>query len=165
MKRRSILLAIVILGLLAVTPSVAFAEETLSPEALDIANSLNCPVCAGLSVRDSNSQLSDQMRQTIQRDLDQGWTRQQILDFFVQKYGVGILRNPPKQGFTMALWWGPVIGLVVAAIILGTWFIQRRGRPVAMVPASTSPEESGDTELRVYEERLRRELEGSDVGA
>lgn len=141
------------------------ADEQLSPEALSIANSLNCPVCEGLSVRDSQSQLSGQMRQEIQKRLDEGQTRQQIINYFVSRYGVGILRSPPKHGFTQTLWWGPVVGLVVGLVILGTFLGRRlirsdfgRGRSVPESAASAT-----DDELSVYEERMRQELEGLDM--
>ena len=58
MRRSSILLAALVVAVaLVLVPMVALADEPLSPQALDIANSLNCPVCEGLSVRDSTSQL------------------------------------------------------------------------------------------------------------
>lgn len=170
--RHSILafLLVLIAGLALLTPGVASAEEQLSPQALDIANSLNCPVCEGLSVRDSNSQLSQQMREEIQRRLDDGQTRQQILDYFVDRYGIGILRDPPKSGFVLTLWWGPVIGLAVGAIVLGTFIAQRRRRVVAKRSGSVAPTPvhsvagaAPDDDLSQYEERLRRQIDGLDT--
>lgn len=162
--RRNLVLCVVAI-LLALVPAVALAEETLSPEALEIANSLNCPVCEGQSVRDSNSQLARQMREIIQEKLDAGESRDEILSFFADRYGVGILREPPKSGFVLTLWWGPVVGLVLGAVILGTFVLQRqRRRRVGAEhrPAAASGDDAG---LVVYEERVLRELEGSDVGA
>lgn len=94
------------------------AEEALSPEALEIANQLNCPVCQGQSVRDSNSELARQMRQLIQEKLDRGESREQILQYFVDRYGVGVLREPPRRGYLWLLWWGPVVGFIVGTVIL-----------------------------------------------
>lgn len=169
--KRSILAFITVALLLVAALSLltaggALADEQLSPEALSIANSLNCPVCEGLSVRDSQSQLSGQMRQEIQKRLDEGQTRQQIIDYFVSRYGVGILRSPPKHGFTQTLWWGPVVGLVVGLVILGT-FLGRRlvrsdfGRSRATSEGAAAS--TDDDELSAYEERMRQELEGLDM--
>ncbi|WP_051914667.1 cytochrome c-type biogenesis protein [Thermorudis peleae] len=131
--RLMLLLAMVVLSLLAGAYPV-FAAEGLSPEALKIANELNCPVCEGQSVRDSNSQLAGEMRQLIQQMLDAGQTPDQIKAYFVQRYGVGILRDPPKEGFVWTLWWGPVVGLVIGIAVL-TLYFQSRKRPSAVQPA------------------------------
>ena len=128
-----LLLAMVVLSLLAAGHPV-FAAEGLSPEALKIANELNCPVCEGQSVRDSNSQLAGEMRQLIQQMLDAGQTPDQIKAYFVQRYGVGILRDPPKEGFVWTLWWGPVAGLVIGIVALTLYFHSRR-RTIASQPA------------------------------
>jgi len=122
---RVALIALIVWGALGALARPIAAEEALSPEALEIANQLNCPVCQGQSVRDSNSELARQMRQLIQQKLDQGESREQILQYFVDRYGVGILREPPRQGFLWLLWWGPVIGLVVGILVV---FLYLRGR-------------------------------------
>lgn len=159
--KRSILVSILIVVGLLLTPTLAAAEEPLSPEALEIAGSLNCPICEGLSVRDSDSQLSRDMRAQIQRMLDEGQTRQEILDYFVDRYGMGVLRDPPKEGFVLTLWWGPVIGLAVGVLVLATFMVQRRARRERAGHESSAP---GDAdELRAYEERLRRELDRMDA--
>ncbi|MBX6340838.1 MAG: cytochrome c-type biogenesis protein CcmH, partial [Thermomicrobiaceae bacterium] len=155
--KRSILLGILTLLLLAL-PAGALADEALSPEALEIANSLNCPVCEGQSVRDSGSQLAQEMRQVIQQKVEAGESRQQILDYFVQRYGVGILREPPKRGFTSTLWIGPIVGLLAGALILGTFVLQRR-RVRSRAPAEVAPDPGDAPDLRPYEERFLRELE------
>jgi cytochrome c-type biogenesis protein CcmH len=122
---RVALIALIVWGGLGALARPIAAEEALSPEALEIANQLNCPVCQGQSVRDSNSELARQMRQLIQQKLDQGESREQILQYFVDRYGVGVLREPPRQGFLWLLWWGPVIGLVVGILVV---FLYLRGR-------------------------------------
>lgn len=161
--KRSILVSILIVQVLLLMPTLAAAEETLSPEALEIAGSLNCPVCEGLSVRDSNSQLSQDMRAQIQRMLDEGKTRQEVFDYFVERYGIGILREPPKEGFVLTLWWGPVIGLAVGVLVLATFIVQRRARRERPDRESSASDDADD--LRAYEERLRRELDRMDAPA
>lgn len=139
-----LLLALTILAL--ALPLAAAAEEPLSPEALAIANELNCPVCQGQSVRDSNSQLARQMRQVIQQKLDAGESPEAIKAYFVQRYGIEILREPPREGFIWALWWGPVIGLVVGGAVLFAYLRRVSSQP---------PSEEIDSEaLQRVEERL-----------
>ncbi len=131
------LVAVFLLCVLLPGWAAVHAEEPLSPEALEIANQLNCPVCQGQSVRDSNSELARQMRQLIQEKLDQGQTREEILAYFVERYGVSVLREPPRQGFLWLLWWGPAIGLVIGILVVALYLRQRR--PATEEPASEMP--------------------------
>ena len=127
------------------------AEEALSPEALQIAHQLNCPVCQGQSVRDSNSELARQMRQLIQQKLDAGESREEIFQYFVDRYGVSVLREPPRQGYFWALWLGPVVGLVGGTVLLVLYLRQR----VAAVSSSGEPVAPED--LRRVEQFLEPE--------
>jgi cytochrome c-type biogenesis protein CcmH len=140
-----------------VLPVAVGAKEALSPEALEIANRLNCPVCEGQSVRDSNSQLARDMRATIQDKLNEGHTREEILDYFVDRYGVGILREPPKSGFFLTLWWAPVIGLAIGVLVLGTFVAQRRRKPGAERSGTAKSED--DDDLSRYEAQVLKALE------
>ncbi len=116
------------------------AEEALSPEALQIANQLNCPVCQGQSVRDSNSELARQMRQLIQQKLDAGESREEILQYFVDRYGVSVLREPPRKGYFWALWLGPVVGLVGGTLLL-VLYLRQRDAAVGGLGEPVAPEE------------------------
>lgn len=147
--KRSLSAAVALL-LLLLLPLAASADEPLSPEALKIANSLNCPVCSGESVRDSQASIAVEMRQVIQQKLDQGQSPDEIQQYFVERYGVSILREPPKQGFYHTLWWMPVAGLALGAIILALFL---GNRPAGEPEVSVDPDE-----LRRLEEQLGQEL-------
>lgn len=161
--RRSLLSLAIIVITFGLLPLGVSAEQALSPEALEIANSLNCPVCEGQSIRDSNSQLARDMRRTIQDMLDEGYTEEEIEDYFVDRYGVGILRDPPKDGFFMTLWWAPVVGLAIGALVLGTFVTQRRtrssGEGTDEAGSTGSGAEERDDDLSRYEERVLRDLD------
>lgn len=161
--KRSLLAIVAGFALLLLLPLLAGAsgDEPLSPEALSIANSLNCPVCQGESVRDSNAQLAHDIRQLIQQKLDQGQTRQQIMDYFVSRYGVTILRQPPKHGFSLALWWIPVGATMIGLLILGGFVTQRQRLARAGGGDSILTEaDLDDPDLALFEARVM-----SDVAA
>lgn len=165
MKRRLLILAIMVITVWMVPLGASAEEEALSPEALEIANGLNCPVCEGQSVRDSNSQLARDMRQSIQQMLDDGYTEEEIYDYFAHpdRYGPGILRNPPKEGIFMTLWWAPVIGLALGALVLGTFVTQRRSRssnrPEQPTGSNGDPASAEDDDLSEYEDRVLEDLD------
>ena len=79
------------------------------------------------------------MREVVLRRLEAGETREQIVGYFVDRYGESILFEPPKRGFGLLIWWVPVLALLaggaVVALALARWL--RRPRPAR----SVSPED------------------------
>ena len=73
------------------------APRNLDDEALEIGAMLRCPICQNVSVAFSPSQLAVQMRGVIRQKLEAGETREQIIQYFVDRYGESILLEPPKR--------------------------------------------------------------------
>jgi cytochrome c-type biogenesis protein CcmH len=57
--------------------------------------------------------------------LASGDTDEQALDFIVARYGNFVLLNPPMQLNTLALWLGPALFLLIAAMGFGQ-YVRRR---------------------------------------
>ena len=79
-----------------------------SEEFLDVANELRCPTCTGLSVLDSDASFSVQIKDQVKQQMGEGRSKEEILDFFVERYGPWILREPPKEGFNLIAWLVPI---------------------------------------------------------
>ncbi len=154
-RRKLLYAALLVAVLLASLPALALAEDPLDARAREIASSLSCPICAGLTVADSGSTLAQQMRALILKKLKAGESRQQILDYFVDRYGESILLEPPRQGFNLGLWWLPFLGLAAGTVFLSVAIY----RWVARRPATASSTSSIPDDLSAYERRLDDELE------
>ncbi|MGE0172332.1 MAG: cytochrome c-type biogenesis protein CcmH [Oligoflexales bacterium] len=96
----------------------------------DIANELRCPTCQGLSVLDSDATFSVQIKEEVARQLDAGKTKAEVLQFFSERYGPWILRNPPKEGFNIVVWLLP-LALLVCGPILVWYFVWRKTQNVS----------------------------------
>ena len=119
-------------------PAVAGAQ-TVEDRVRRVGSQLGCPVCEGQTVADSNAGLAQDMRGVIRQRIETGDSDQQILDLFVASYGDGILIDPPKRGFTLGLWVGPVILLVLGGLVLA-WLARGWVRRGAAEPApATNP--------------------------
>ena len=78
---------------------------------------LMCPVCPGESIDQSQNELSSQMRAIVIEKMDEGWTDEQIKNYFVERYGPRVVMNPPFTGFSIIAWIIPPFILVCAAIL------------------------------------------------
>jgi cytochrome c-type biogenesis protein CcmH len=87
------------------------ADAALNAHVNAIAKQLRCPVCQGLSLADSQSELSSQMRSVIKDQINAGQSDAQIIDYFVAKYGEWILLEPKPSGFNLIAYFLPLIML------------------------------------------------------
>lgn len=111
--------AILLLGL--VLTFVACASETppsLEERAQSIDKQLICLQCPGETIDQSQVELAAQMREAVRARLDEGWTREEILEYFVDRYGEAVLAAPPKEGFSLLAWVVPPVGLAGALVLL-----------------------------------------------
>jgi cytochrome c-type biogenesis protein CcmH len=117
----------------SVPPPVAAADQNRAEEeTVDaVAARLRCVVCQNLSVADSPSEMANQMRAIIRERLARGETPEQVIAYFVDRYGEWILLTPTARGFNLLVWIMPAValttGLVVVAFLLRRWTRPRRG--------------------------------------
>ena len=100
------------------------AAQDLEARAQAIAAQLRCPVCQNESVADSPSELAAQMRGLIREKLAAGETDQQIVAYFVSKYGEWILLEPPRRGLLWIVWLAPAAALLVG-VYLAVSYLRR----------------------------------------
>ena len=128
--------------------------QSLDEQAQEIYRSLMCPICPGQTIDQSSSELSVQMRSLVREKLEQGETREEILQFFVERYGETVLAAPVKSGFNLIVWLAPILGILTGGIML--WVIIRRwvrGKDKSSTELlPTTPDDSHD-------EKYRRQLE------
>lgn len=138
-----------------------FAQEPSYDEINEVAQELNCPTCAGISLSDCRTQTCAQWKDQIGDLLAQGMTKQEVLDYFVTQYGSQVLQEPPKSGFTLGLWLIPVIAVLAGGVwlfyLIRGW-TKEEPAPVT-VAASTKPATSEDTHSDDYLSLVEKDLE------
>ena len=112
-----------------VSPAMAegVKEDPVHREMLDIAKDLRCAVCQNQPVSESNSELARDMRDIITEKLDAGESKEQIVQYFVDRYGNYVLMKPPYTGTGTLLWLLPAIMLLVA-VSFAVFFLRSRLR-------------------------------------
>ncbi len=93
-----------------------------------VAAELRCPVCQGLSIQDSPSELALQMRSVVRDQIAAGRTPDEVKRYFVEKYGEWILLEPQAQGFNILVYVLP-IAAVLGGIAVVTMAVRRWSRP------------------------------------
>ena len=104
-------------------PSIIIASENERFEVRfkELSNELRCPTCQGLSVKDSEAGFSASIKGKIRELMKHGKSDEEIMAYFVERYGEWILRAPPVSGFNMVLWVLPGIAIVTGLL----WVLYR----------------------------------------
>ncbi len=140
-------------------PGVSYDEA----EAQAIDGMLMCPVCPAETIDQAQVPLARQMRAIVRQKLSEGQTREEILDYFADRYGQGVIGAPPKSGINLIAWVLPPVA-VVAALLGGALSLRSMTRHRRAVPArpATVTENPGDLEpyLDIVDRHLETPAEG-----
>lgn len=116
--------------------------ESLTQE---VSEQLRCPMCQGMSVADSPSASAQAIKDEVRTLLSDGFSEEQIKEYFEGTYGEFVLLSPKREGLNWLLWLAPV------ALFLGglSWILIVRG-------GSERPAVDVDDDLDPYLERVRQ---------
>jgi cytochrome c-type biogenesis protein CcmH len=157
-----IILLVIILSL--TFPFVALAQDDGPNTPTDdqvnaIAKEMYCPVCENVPLDVCGTQACAQWRALIREKLEEGWSEDQIKEYFVDQYGARVLAEPPVEGLNWLVYVVPPIAFLAGAIILyrgiQSW---RQIEPEADMaqPTQEKTTEPEDEYLARLEEELRR---------
>jgi cytochrome c-type biogenesis protein CcmH len=112
------------------------ADPALEARVMLIAEELRCLVCQNETIAASQADLAEDLRKQIRIKLTQGESKQQILDFMVERYGDFVLYRPPLKATTILLWIGPFVLLALALTMMAINI--RRRRRTEQAPAMSA---------------------------
>ncbi|HHV7658392.1 TPA: cytochrome c-type biogenesis protein CcmH [Salmonella enterica] len=119
-----LMLALVIAGSARATTDVMpFKDEAQEQQFRQLTEQLRCPKCQNNSIADSNAMIATDMRRRVYDLMQEGKSRQEIIDYMVARYGNFVTYDPPLTPLTVLLWVLPL-----AAIVAGGWIIVARTR-------------------------------------
>ena len=130
------------------------------PDPLDIAKSIMSPVCPGRLIADCPSPEAEQLREVIRRQVTEGKSKQQVIDYFVEVYGPSVLPSPPQEGFFLTAWYLPLaVILSGGGIVLVLVRVWTRGGKTDMYPAEgnepVAPKPGDQKYARILDEELK----------
>ena len=157
MKRFPWILMIVVLMLSGWAGTVYAQQPTPSDDEVNkIASQLFCPVCENTPLDVCPTQACAQWRDEIRLRLAQGWSEDQIKEYFAESYGIRVLAEPPRQGLNWLVYIVPPVAFIAGAYILFRAF---RSWQALSKQAEVEEDMLGDdSDTDPYLERLEEEL-------
>ena len=141
-------------GLLAGGAVAATPQTTLNA----VEAELMCDTCR-IPLNIAESARADQERREIRKLIDQGLTKQQILDHFAAKYGNDILAVPKGGAASVTVWAIPAAVVVVVALGLLLAIPRWRRRPPGGPPGGGDTRELSSDDAQ----RVDREIAAYDL--
>lgn len=99
-----------------------FAEPEKRKLFLELTAELRCPKCQNQNIADSDASIAHDMRRKVYQLLNQGYTKEQVVDWMKQRYGDFVYYQPPLNAATVWLWLLPVAFVLVMLLV----FVKRR---------------------------------------
>ncbi len=140
MKRFALLLALALGGPAHAEGEPAAGRQTVpltsdNDPAFLIGKGLRCPVCQGMPIAESPSEMAQAMMVRVREMLAEGKSPDEVRQYFVERYGEWVLLEPTREGVNVLVWVLPPIALVVG---LGLALVAVRRLRGASTPTSTS---------------------------
>lgn len=86
-----------------------------------LTQSLRCPQCQNNNIADSNATIAVDMRGKVFELLQEGKSKNDVVDYMVARYGNFVTYDPPMTASTLVLWIAPLL-----LVLLGGGFLLRR---------------------------------------
>ena len=115
--------------ILSVLPFVAVSAQENDPnfpsddEVNAIASQLYCPVCENVPLDVCGTQACAQWRDLIREKLVEGWSEDQIKEYFSNQYGDRVLAEPPARGLNWLVYVIPPLVFFAGAFFLYRGFV------------------------------------------
>ena len=119
------------------------AGAELDQAVAGVAAEIRCPKCQALSIADSGAQSAQAMREQARSLLAAGYTREQVVGYFEQRYGEFVLLKPRARGLNLI-----VFGAPASIVLVGGLLVVRRLR---------RRRQGGDEALEPYLQQVEQE--------
>ncbi len=115
----------------AAIDSHTFTNPKQQADYASLTAELRCLVCQNQTIADSNAELAADLRRQVYEMLQQGKSKDDILQFMTDRYGDFVLYKPPFKVTTSLLWLGPAAFLLLGLTVL--FFVTKRKKSTATV--------------------------------
>lgn len=115
---RTLFLLCVSLSAIAATDVYQFDAPEQEQRFRVLLDELRCPKCQNQSLADSDAGIAQDMRAKVQSMILEGKSDEEIVDYFVSRYGDFVSYRPPVTATTSILWLAPLLLLGAGAVVI-----------------------------------------------
>ncbi|HSM24423.1 MAG TPA: cytochrome c-type biogenesis protein CcmH [Anaerolineaceae bacterium] len=147
------LLVLLLSGLIIPNNYVLGQSGTPSDDEINaIAKELYCPVCENIPLDVCPTQACAQWRALIREKLIDGWTKEEIKQYFVDQYGDRVLAQPPARGLNWLIYILPPLIFVGGIVVVYTNLKKIRKAPEKVIQETNI--ENEEKYLQEFEKAL-----------
>ena len=95
-----------------------FSNENLEEDFIELSQEISCPLCAGSSIAESNSDIATDLKNVIFKELENGKTPKEIKNNLIKLYGEGILFMPENKISIFILYGFPLLLIGIGIFFL-----------------------------------------------
>ena len=130
--RKLILLPLMLLPLLVSAAIDVYQFDTEADEQRfrELIKELRCPKCQNQAISDSDADIAHDMRAQVASMIRQGRSDDEIVDYFVERYGDFVSYEPPVRAETLVLWLLPLLALGLGAGVVAGMVRRARSLPL-----------------------------------
>lgn len=151
-----------ILTFLLLMAGTVWAQEgtgTVSDDEVnEVARDLYCPTCESTPLDVCPTQTCSDWRELIRQQLAEGKSKEEILDYFLVNFGPQVLKEPPQEGFNLAVWVVPVVLIAVSGVFFALYLRRLKMASTVATTTTTTAPSAAATPLDPYREQIEKEL-------
>ncbi len=130
-------------GAQAIDP-LPFKDHAQEVRFQNLTRELRCLVCQNENLADSNADLARDLRHQVFDLMQQGKSDDEIKQYLVDRYSDFVLYDPPVNGGTLLLWFGPLAILLAGAVVVVVTVRKRSRVAPATAPDDKATDEGDD---------------------
>jgi cytochrome c-type biogenesis protein CcmH len=116
--RTLVALGVIVASLAVVVTALSTSEPSDADRVRALAARLKCPICESESIADSPSAIARDLYELIEEQVADGWSDDEVVDFFVLTYGEQVRLDPPLDTRTIALWLIPAMAVAAGLVAI-----------------------------------------------
>jgi len=120
----------------AVEPEEMLSDPQLEARARALDEEIRCVQCQSENIASSNADWAKDARLILRELISDGASDEEVITFFVERYGERVLMRPRADGVNWLLWFaGP--GMLILAVLIAGLYLRKRNRISVVEPLSS----------------------------